>query len=464
MTEKKQKTQFQTTGRERLSFGIYGVGLNIFFVLVGTFLQQYYLVNAAVPAGVVAGIFLVVKIWDGVNDPLFGIVVDKARMKSGKFLPWMRAATVLLPLTGALLFFVPLEASVAAKALFLFFGYVIYDVACTMTEVPYFAVTTAMTTDSAERSHIISTSKIISMAFTVVVLFIPDMYAGIGWRPTALVFAGIAMAAMLPGCFMLRERSLARPETPPRVAELLRYIKSNKYMLIFFLSAVIYGLTNTTGVVGNLFAIYNLRDEGLIAPLLLAAFVPGVAAIAVVRALLRRFDKLWLQLCSLAVTGVASILMYLTGYQNMVVFCVLIAIRGFSTGAHTMLFFLFTPDFAEYGAYITGVRAEGVAFSIQSFASKLISAISSASSLFILSLFGFAEGADTQSAQVQNGIWLLFSVFIVVGVVLQGFILVAFHRLRDRDIAVMTQANHGEISYGEAEKLLGGRYTRRTGA
>jgi len=106
-----------------------------------------------------------------------------------------------------------------------------------------------------------------------------------------------------------------------------------------------------------------------------------------------------------------------------------------------MLFFLFTPDLSEYGTYVTGIRAEGAAFSIQSFASKVIGAISNAIALFILGALGFMEGATFQTIQVQNGLWMLYSIFPVIGATLQATILMAFYRLREKDLLIMIKAN-----------------------
>ena len=461
MENKQEKMIYQTTPGERISFGIYGFGMTIFFVLISSFLQQYYLINAAVPASIIGVILLVGKIWDAVNDPMFGVIVDKARLKSGKYLPWMRISTILLPIITTLLFFVPINASVGVKAAFLLIGYILYDATCTMTEVPYFAITTAMTTNPKERSKVISLSKLISVLPLMVILFIPALYTTIGWKPTIIIFAVLAMFSMLPGGFILKERALVRSEKSPRVKELLKYVISNKFLLIFFSSAIIYGLTNTVGTVGNLFAIYNLGGDKMIAPIILISTAPAVLSIIAVNFLINKFDKLQIVLGALAITGITSVIMYFTGYQNMPLFFLLNAIRGFSAGAHTMLFFLFTPDLSEYGTYVTGIRAEGAAFSIQSFASKVIGAISNAIALFILGALGFMEGATFQTIQVQNGLWMLYSIFPVIGATLQATILMAFYRLREKDLLIMIKANQGEISYEDANEQLKGKHPRK---
>jgi Na+/melibiose symporter-like transporter len=448
---------YRTKPAERVVYGIYGVGLSIFFVVISMFLQQYYVMDMSVPPAMIAIIFLIGKIWDAINDPLFGVIVDKAPLKGGKYLPWMRIATFLLPFTVILLFFVPADFSAIAKSVYLLLAYMLFDAACTMTEVPYFAITTAMTDLPKERSLVISISKFIGTSLAVVVLFMPAMYGSIGWKPTMAIFAFLAMATMLPGCFAIKERFNASEERPS-MASILNCIKSNKYLQIFFLSAIFYGITNTPGGVGNFLAIYMLGGDAMIVPVILASFVPGLLAIVVVQSLLEKFDKVHIKLATLAVTGITSVIMYFTGYQNLPLMLSLSAIRGFSAGAHTMLFFLFAPDCAEYGAYSSGIHAEGATFAIQSFASKMISAIAGSVGLLLLGWFGFKEGLGVvQSDSAKHGIWILYTVFPVIGIVIQAFMLKFFYKLRDKDVSIMGKANTGEISRAEAEELLGGK-------
>jgi probable glucitol transport protein GutA len=344
------------------------------------------------------------------------------------------------------------------KAIFLLIGYMLYDVASTMTEVPYFALTTAMTDNPTERSQIISTSKFVSTLPAFVVLFIPGMYQSIGWKPTVAIFSIFALATMLPGSFLFKERYRAQEEKPPGAAELLRYMRKNKYLIIFFTSAIVYGLSNTVGTVGNLFAIYNLGGDNMITPILLITFIPALLSIFIVKGLLKRMDKMHILVLANIVTIATSILMYITGYENFLIFALLNAIRGFAAGMNTLMYFLFTPDFAEYGTYVTGLHAEGSSFAIQSFSSKVIGALSSSITLLLMSLFGFVSGSDTQTEFAKTGLWLLYSIIPVVGAVGQIVILQFLYKLRDRDVLAMSRANHGEISTEESERLLEGRH------
>ena len=101
----KSKPAFQTTRAERLSYPLYFVGQNVFFILITTFLNTY-LMDIGIAAIAISGLFLVVKIWDAVNDPIFGGLVDKLNLKGGKFLPWLRVSVLAIPISTLLLFLI----------------------------------------------------------------------------------------------------------------------------------------------------------------------------------------------------------------------------------------------------------------------------------------------------------------------------------------------------------------------
>lgn len=90
-----------TTGGERFSYGLYFLGQNIFYIFIYLFLEVFF-TDVGIPAMTVAIIALVVKVWDAVNDPIFGGILDGIRLKKGKFLPWLRISLIALPITTVL--------------------------------------------------------------------------------------------------------------------------------------------------------------------------------------------------------------------------------------------------------------------------------------------------------------------------------------------------------------------------
>ena len=103
----KSKPQYMTTFSERVSYWTYFVGQNIYYNITAAFISTY-LAMQGISLAKVALVLLIVKIWDAVNDPIFGYIFDKIKFKNGlKSLPWLRIATGLIPIVTIFLFSIP---------------------------------------------------------------------------------------------------------------------------------------------------------------------------------------------------------------------------------------------------------------------------------------------------------------------------------------------------------------------
>lgn len=151
-------------------------------------------------------------------------------------------------------------------------------------------------------------------------------------------------------------------------------------------------------------------------------------------------------------------LQYIIGYANVPIFLVLTFLKGLPLGITTVLMFMFTPDCAEYGRYTTGINATGITFAIQTFSVKLMTAVSTALTTFLLAMIGFVEGEGAVQPEGFAGrLWFLYALVPVLGALISVVIL-RMYKLRDKDVQVMAKCNAGEITREEAEAQLGGRY------
>ena len=94
------------TKKEDISYGAYVVGQNIFYFLIFSYMNIYF-TDVGISALAVAAIALIVKIWDAINDPIFGGIVDIVKFKKGVFLPWLKISLIGIPLATILLFSIP---------------------------------------------------------------------------------------------------------------------------------------------------------------------------------------------------------------------------------------------------------------------------------------------------------------------------------------------------------------------
>ncbi|HNC07656.1 MAG TPA: MFS transporter, partial [Anaerolineales bacterium] len=217
---------------------------------------------------------------------------------------------------------------------------------------------------------------------------------------------------------------------------------------------VVYFLTNSTFTITPFFAVNNLGSAEAATTLLGITILPMVLLAGFTPALAKRFGKFNLYAFSIVWQIVFSVIVYFAGYENYNLLLALLLLRSIGVALAGILMFMFTPDCVEYGTFKTGERAEGVTFSLQTFATKLMNGLSATVAMAGLAYFGFVEGSGAvQSPETLNGIWLMYSIFPIVGALL-SLPLLAMFKLRDDNVQVMAQANNGEITREEAFKRL----------
>ncbi|MDR0852094.1 MAG: glycoside-pentoside-hexuronide (GPH):cation symporter [Clostridiales Family XIII bacterium] len=445
---------------ESFSYSIYFLGQNISFAILTMYLIIFF-TDIGIPAATVGVITLIVKIWDAVNDPIFGGIVDKLHLKKGKFMPWIRISVVFLPVATILMFAIPGSLSLAAKVVLACVAYIIWDTAYTICDLPIFGLITTLTNNEEERTKVMSYARIMALAaFIVASLVIPLVRRLIsGWLPSVIVLAVFVALFMLPIAIVGKERI-----TPQVVQEdfglkdIFRYLGKNKYLLLFYISIIVGTLVNTGSALGAMVARYNLGDEALLSLLTICAIVPSLLFGMILPFLAKRIDKFVIFFAASLLSALFGTILYFIGYENQVLFLIAFFIRSIPSGITLFMCFMFTPDCVEYGLYRTGINASGIAFSIQTFTAKLTTAIATSVGAFALAAIGFIENEGAvQAAGFNDKLWMIFTIIPALGSLLAVPFLMKY-KLRDKYVQIMAKANSGEITREEADELLGGRF------
>jgi probable glucitol transport protein GutA len=452
------KAEYRTGAGARFSYGSYFLGQNIYYMLLMSFMTVFF-TDVGIPAITVAAIALVVKVWDAVNDPIFGGIVDRVRFKQGKFLPWVKISLIAIPLSTIFLFAIPAGISLGAKVVWAVVGYMLWDTAYTICDVPIFGLVTTVTDSIHERTSYIAMGRVLGILAAVLVsIVIGGVRQAIGgWLPTTVVLSVSALVFMIPVCFTAKEKYAPPPsEKEIGLKEMIRFVGKNKYLLIVYGALVICMGLNTGSGLGMYFARYNLGSETVLMTMTLLQIAPMMLFSALIPSITRRVDKFHVLVWSLLGSGVLGIIAWFVGYSNQAVFFGLLLLRNLINAGSVAVMFLFTPDCAEYGHYKTGIAAPGISFSIQTFSAKLISALSTALGALALSLIGFVEmeGA-VQSEGFPDRLWLIYTLIPSFAYFL-ALPLLSRYKLRDKYVVAMTRCNNGEISREEAESILGG--------
>ena len=471
---KNKHPEYMTTGKEKLSYWTYFVGQNIYYNITAAFISTY-LAMQGISLAKVAVVLLIVKIWDAVNDPIFGFIFDKVKFKNGqKSLPWLRIAVLLIPVVTILLFAIPSGMSETAKLVWFGVAYVLWDTVYTLTDVPAYAMLNTMTDNLQERNLLLSVNRIFSGAgvliYGVVLPLLISESVGMSASWAVAILAIFSAITMVPLCVNCKERNYKPEEEDENFSprEMFRYLRSNKYLLTYYAGYMATDALKTSGAVLLFVSFYLFGNSTFSIVLNILNMVPGVFAAMLMPTLLKKFDKFktlfWLNIVNIAL----GLVIYLAGYGNQTFFLVMTCIRTIPMSVVGILAFMFTPDCAEYGQYKTGISAKGITFAIQTFSVKITGAVSSSLALFLLGCFNwitveaesFAEleaMGIQQSAGALNGLWIVYALVPVIGMIISTFFYLGY-KLNDKDVQIMAKCNSGEITRKEAEHLLSRKY------
>jgi len=150
--------------RDKVAYAAGDFGCNMSFALKGT-VQTFWLVYMMLETGLLSALLLIVQIWDAVNDPLIGTIIDNdhRRYKHGKFKQYIFIGACGLLIGGAAVFLPFPNAPVVVKAMLFIIGYVIWDAFYTIANVPYGSMLSLVTADAGERAQLSTWRSIGSM-------------------------------------------------------------------------------------------------------------------------------------------------------------------------------------------------------------------------------------------------------------------------------------------------------------
>lgn len=457
------KNDFQTSLKERISYGIYFTGQNIVWAYVGV--ASTYLLDIGIDATVASAILLGPKIWDAINDTLFGYIVDKTKFKNNqKFIPWVKIGTALVGIAIILMYSIPASiTNPSIKIAWFIVGYILMDAAYTMLDAPMYALPTAMTTNVKERTSLISSNRFCGiLGGLVATILIPVIRPKTGWFIGAIIFVVFGLAFMLPFLFTGKERTTEVEENKEySIKEMFRYVKGNKYLLLSLILIFVQGATAVEATLSLIMARNCFGSESIASILTIITMAPTFLMSLFVPKLNQYFDKRVLIMAGMICSFVGSILLLIVGYGNMTTLIIFMILKGIGGSFFLILSYMLIADSVEYGTYISGTRAVGISFSLQTFVSKLKNAIIGSLSLFALGIFGYDSSLPEtaiQAPEVVKGIWKVYNILPAAGALFCIIVLAFFYKLRDKDAEAMAKYNNNEISKAEVEVLLENRY------
>lgn len=455
-------SSFDVTRTEIVTYALYFFAQNIIYSTFGGHITLYWSF-IGIEAATIALIVLIAKIWDAINDPIFGVYVDNHKFKNGdRFFPWLKISAGLIAITTAFGFLIPRSDSQVLMIVLSLLSYVLWDISYTMCDVPIYAMPLVITDDLQKRTKVNAAGRLGGvLGATVVTVGYAAIVDNFGYLVSGVALAAIGGLLMIPFLLKGKERIHEKEITTGdryTFKDMWKALIQNKYLFIVCISSVIFGLSQVENILSVYVGKYCLGNTSL--GTVIAAFIalPLIVVALFIPKLTKKFDKFLIYMVCVAGIGVCSIAMFFTGYSSLIVFCVLMFFKGCFLGGTSIIGMMFIHDAIEYGAYKTGRHNTGVSLSIQTFSNKIRSALASSIPFAILALFSFVEGEpDVQPQTAVDGIWFTFTIIPAIGS-FATLIFFSFYKLRDKAVQVMVQYNEGHITKEEADAKLEEKY------
>lgn len=413
MSERTEKAE-RVSLKEKLSYGIGCLGQNMIYTYFGTFLLYFYTEIFGILPAAAGLLLLIARIWDAVNDPMMGMIVDRTQSRWGKFRPYLLFTPIAFAVISVLCFANP-DLSPAGKLVYAYFTYILFGMIYTASDVPYWAFSSAITINTRERNSIVMFPRFVgtigaaiaTVATLPLIHLFRDLFGGnaaAGYQMTAAVYGVITVVCFLITFFGVKERVNTQQQGHSSLRENLQVITRNRPLMIVIASGFFAGIAQTAKLQALIYyAAYNLGNEALYT-LLVGINIPFLLiGIICVPTLSRVLGKKGTYIASNIVYAVSSIGFFLSGWDSFIVVVIWNCLGSFAMGIPLVIQTSMIADTIEYAELKTGKRSEGTIFSSQTFLAKLTAAATSGLIGFLLAILGFTAGAQ-QSSGVLSGI------------------------------------------------------------
>ena len=452
-----QKTQDKyVSTREKLCFGIGAIGKDAICNLVGAFLMLYFTDTLYLAPAFVGVLFFVARIWDAINDPMMGMIVDNTHTKFGKFRIWLVIGTLINSVVFILLFH---SFHLSGTSLYIYVSvmYILYGMTYTIMDVPYWSWLPNLTNDPREREKVsviprffaslagfsVSTFGLYIINYFNRVAGEENLYAETGYTTFAIVIAIIFIVTIGITVFNVKEESTEGASAEKtNLKQAFNVIVKNDQLLAFIGLLLTFNLCTQIAksfavyyfknVCGNEY-LYSIFGFAIIAEMLGLLFFPKIAA-KISR------EKVYAMACGLPIAG--FILLGAAGFiapKNAALVVVCCALLFFGSGLSLGVTTCCMADVIDYGEVKFGVRNESVTCSAQTFLMKAAMAAAGGLTGIGLQIVGYDAKTAVQSAGTIMGIRVLMIVVPIILAVISFAIYKKFYTLKGEKMEEITR-------------------------
>ena len=475
---KKKQVQLDANGnrkfsiRDSVAYAAGDLGCNMSFALKGTmsiFWTQFMGMDLWY-----ALLLIVVQVWDAINDPLIGSIIDSDRhtYKRNKFLAYIWAGSIGLIVGGACCFLPFPNAPVWAKAIIFIAGYVVWDAFYTVANVPYGSLLSLISNDVKDRASLSAWRSIGSIFGNMLPMVILPFI--IYDSENNLIGERVFIAALIMGAlgfvcfqFMIRnttirvDTSVTLNEDQPKfnVFKAFGNFVKNRPAVGATIAAMgmFIGMQGATTAVTVIFQSYfkNVQISGIVQ---LFAMIPIVVFTPLARKMVAKYGKKELATFGSICSVIAALGLFIITPNNtsldLTVYILCQLVYSLGLGIYSTVSWAMMGDAIDYNEWKTGKREEGTVYSLHSFFRKLAQGVGPALVLVIMVALGYVgENEGNQVWEVAVRMRYLVAGTFLFSALLQFIGLGLVYNLDKKTLAQMNrELSRGNVEEATAEK------------
>ena len=388
--------------RTKWSYSLGGIGRDMTYALVATFFLTYvqYAVGLTKAQFSVIGVILIIgRVWDAVNDPIMGAIIENTRTRWGKFKPWVLIGAVFTAIVIIVMFnWRPMGNAGWNYVIFFAVIYLLWEIAFTMNDISYWSMLPALTTDEKERNSITTLAVVFAgvgaFAANAGINFITVGNAIKGYSMVSIIIALFLVACQLLTVFGVKQTvqttgeiaadgfRVESKEDKVTFKKMFNVIRNNDQLLWIILAMLLYNVgSGILHALGYNFLYMELGYDGFLAMVFVATFgVSNIGIQAFYSKLVNKFGRNKLLLYSFIAIAVGYLLLFFADLLPFLPMSIItVCFFGiFCFAGQAIFYMILTVNIAntvEYNEYRTNERNEAVIFSLRPFMAKMASAL-----------------------------------------------------------------------------------------
>lgn len=402
--------------RTKWSYSVGAVGRDMAYTLVSMYLItyiQYTMKLTVAQFSVISGIIVICLIWDAINDPMMGIIIENSHLKLGKYRPWILMGVILNAVIIILLF----SARPQGWAFVIFFGisYLLWGMTYTMNDISYWGMLPSLTSDPKERNSLVTLMSVfICIGQFTVAGILPTMVAGNAvnaYRIAALVIALCFVGFQLLTFFGVRERPRQENKNKLLLKDMFRIFGRNDQLIFISIASLLFNIGSGLLIIFavNFFYFeYGYADGGTMIFIFTVMFGLGtLLSQAAFSSLSNRFKRMTLLRIFTAMIFIGYTMLMMFGYvlpKNAVLLNIIGFVIFFSQGLYNLIIIVMLNNTIEYDEYRFNERHDSIISAVRSFSAKLGGAINQGISAMILVISGiYSVSQKITDLEIQAG-------------------------------------------------------------